>query len=81
MLSKMQLNGPRNTFQTHSWVWQEQQRPWQEDGSCRHISGGKGTAEEKFAAFEDAGIYIARDPSKIGEALVTALVDAGLRNS
>ncbi len=45
------------------------------------ISGGKGTAEEKFAAFEDAGIYIARDPSKIGEALVTALVDAGLRNS
>ncbi|MAS80129.1 MAG: succinate--CoA ligase subunit alpha [Euryarchaeota archaeon] len=45
------------------------------------ISGGKGTAEEKFAAFEDAGIYIARDPSKIGEALVTALVDAGLRDS
>ena len=45
------------------------------------ISGGKGTAEEKFAAFEDAGIYIARDPSKIGEVLVTALVDAGLRDS
>ena len=45
------------------------------------ISGGKGTAEEKFAAFEDAGIYIARDPSKIGEVLVNALVDAGLRES
>ena len=45
------------------------------------ISGGKGTAEEKFAAFQDAGIYIARDPSKIGEALVTALGDAGLRDS
>ncbi len=45
------------------------------------ISGGKGTAEEKFAAFQDAGIYLARDPSKIGEALVTALVDAGLRDS
>ena len=43
------------------------------------ISGGKGTAEEKFAAFEDAGIYIARDPSMIGKALVSALVDAGLR--
>jgi succinyl-CoA synthetase alpha subunit len=43
------------------------------------ISGGKGTAEEKFAAFEDAGIHIARDPSKIGEALVSALVEAGLR--
>ncbi|RAH07396.1 MAG: succinate--CoA ligase subunit alpha [Methanobacteriota archaeon] len=45
------------------------------------ISGGKGTAEEKFAAFERAGIYIARDPSKIGESLVRALVDAGLRES
>ncbi len=45
------------------------------------ISGGKGTAEEKFSAFEKAGIYIARDPSKIGEALVTALVEAGLRES
>ena len=45
------------------------------------ISGGKGTAEEKFAAFEDAGIHIARDPSKIGEALVSALVEAGLRES
>ena len=45
------------------------------------ISGGKGTAEEKFAAFEDAGIHIARDPSKIGEALLGALVEAGLRES
>ena len=45
------------------------------------ISGGKGTAAEKFAAFEDAGIHIARDPSKIGEALLKALVEAGLRES
>jgi len=45
------------------------------------ISGGKGTAEEKFSAFEEAGIYIARDPSKIGEALVAALIDAGLRET
>ncbi len=43
------------------------------------ISGGKGTAEEKFAAFEAAGIHIARDPSKIGEALLEALREAGLR--
>ena len=43
------------------------------------ISGGKGTAEEKFSAFEKAGIYIARDPSKIGEALLRALEDANLR--
>ena len=31
------------------------------------ISGGKGTAEEKFKAFEEAGIAYTRDPSKIGE--------------
>jgi len=43
------------------------------------ISGGKGTAEEKFAAFEEAGIYVARDPSEIGNVLVKALKDAGLR--
>ena len=42
------------------------------------ISGGKGTAEEKFSAFESAGIYIARDPSKIGETLLNALKDANL---
>jgi succinyl-CoA synthetase alpha subunit len=43
------------------------------------ISGGKGTAEEKFVAFEKAGIYVARDPSEIGNVLVNALKDAGLR--
>ena len=43
------------------------------------ISGGKGTAAEKFAAFEEAGIYVARDTSEIGKVLVRALVDAGLR--
>lgn len=43
------------------------------------ISGGKGTAEEKFSAFESAGIYIARDPSKIGETLLNALNEANLR--
>ena len=45
------------------------------------ISGGKGTAAEKFAAFERAGIYVARDPSEIGQVLVRALVEAGLRES
>ena len=43
------------------------------------ISGGKGTAEEKFAAFEAAGIHIARDPSKIGDVLLDVLIEAGLR--
>ena len=33
------------------------------------ISGGQGTAEEKFKAFEDAGIAYTRDPSKLGEKL------------
>ena len=45
------------------------------------ISGGKGTAEEKFAAFEAAGIHIARDPSRIGEVLLRVLIEAGLRES
>ncbi len=42
------------------------------------ISGGKGTAAEKFAAFEAAGIHIARDPSVIGSVLKEALEQAGL---
>ena len=42
------------------------------------ISGGKGTAAEKFAAFENAGIYVARDPSEIGAVLKSALEQAGL---
>ena len=33
------------------------------------ISGGQGTAEEKFKAFEDAGIAYTRDPSKLGDKL------------
>ena len=43
------------------------------------ISGGKGTAEEKFAAFEAAGIACARDPSELGKVLLTSLKAAGLR--
>ena len=42
------------------------------------ISGGKGTAGEKFAAFEAAGIHIARDPSEIGAVLKLALEESGL---
>ena len=45
------------------------------------ISGGKGTAEEKFAAFEAAGIHVARDPSAIGQVLLGVLIEAGLRES
>ncbi|MBF0285251.1 MAG: succinate--CoA ligase subunit alpha [Magnetococcales bacterium] len=37
------------------------------------ISGGKGTAEEKFAAMEAAGVHIARSPADIGKVAKAAL--------
>lgn len=37
------------------------------------ISGGRGTAEEKFAALEDAGIAIARSPAEIGQRMAEVL--------
>lgn len=37
------------------------------------ISGGKGTAAEKIAALEAAGIRVAKSPAMIGETLVQAL--------
>jgi len=43
------------------------------------ISGGKGTASDKIAAFKKAGIYIAQDPSEIGAILLNALQENGLR--
>jgi len=43
------------------------------------ISGGKGTAEEKFEAFRAAGIACAADPSEIGQVPLEALKAAGLR--
>ena len=43
------------------------------------ISGGKGTATEKVAAMEAAGIAVAQDPSEIGAVLLKTLQAAGLR--
>ncbi|MDG2224149.1 MAG: succinate--CoA ligase subunit alpha [Rubripirellula sp.] len=37
------------------------------------ISGGKGTADEKVAALEDAGIVVAPTPADMGEAVVKAI--------
>lgn len=37
------------------------------------ISGGKGTAEEKIAAMEDAGIGVTRNPADIGKLMKKAL--------
>jgi succinyl-CoA synthetase alpha subunit len=41
------------------------------------ISGGKGTAEEKFAAMEAAGIAIARSPAEIGQRAQEVLAAKG----
>ncbi len=37
------------------------------------VSGGKGTAQEKFAAMKKAGIHIAENPAHIGEVMLHAL--------
>ena len=37
------------------------------------IAGGKGTATEKIAALEDAGVRITRNPSEIGKMMREAL--------
>jgi succinyl-CoA synthetase alpha subunit len=37
------------------------------------ISGGKGTAEEKIAALEDAGIEVAQSPADMGAAVKRAM--------
>jgi succinyl-CoA synthetase alpha subunit len=42
------------------------------------ISGGKGTAEEKFAAFERAGIAYTRSPAELGSTMWQVLKDQGL---
>ena len=37
------------------------------------ISGGKGTASEKMAAMEKAGIHVVRNPALIGQTVAEAL--------
>jgi succinyl-CoA synthetase alpha subunit len=41
------------------------------------ISGGMGTAEEKFKAFEDANIVYTRSPSEIGKTMYDLLKSLG----
>jgi len=43
------------------------------------ISGGKGTAEEKFAAFEKAGIAFTRNPAELGKTMMELLKSKGMR--
>ncbi|MCF0264608.1 succinate--CoA ligase subunit alpha [Acinetobacter guillouiae] len=42
------------------------------------ISGGKGTAEEKFAAFEKAGMAYTRSPAELGSTMFDVLKKKGL---
>lgn len=42
------------------------------------ISGGKGTAEEKFAAFEKAGIAYTRSPAELGTTMQELLKSKGM---
>ena len=42
------------------------------------ISGGKGTAEEKFAAFEKAGMAYTRSPAELGSTMLAVLKEKGL---
>ena len=42
------------------------------------ISGGKGTAEENFAAFEKAGMVYTRSPAELGSTMYAVLKEKGL---
>jgi succinyl-CoA synthetase alpha subunit len=42
------------------------------------ISGGKGTAKEKIAALECAGVHVTPSPARLGETMEQALKEAGL---
>jgi succinyl-CoA synthetase alpha subunit len=42
------------------------------------ISGGKGTAKDKIAAFERAGCIVSPSPARLGELMEQRLKEAGL---
>jgi succinyl-CoA synthetase alpha subunit len=42
------------------------------------IAGGKGTAKEKVAALERAGVLVSKSPARLGEMMEQRLREAGL---
>uniref|UniRef100_A0A0F7UF50 Succinate--CoA ligase [ADP-forming] subunit alpha, mitochondrial n=1 Tax=Neospora caninum (strain Liverpool) TaxID=572307 RepID=A0A0F7UF50_NEOCL len=42
------------------------------------VSGGKGTAEGKIAALEDAGVHVVRNPAAMGQKMLEVMQAAGL---
>ena len=41
------------------------------------VSGGKGTAEAKFAALQAAGVRIVHSPAQLGTAMLEEMIKAG----
>ncbi len=42
------------------------------------ISGGKGTATDKIAALEAAGVTVTRSPAQMGSTMVRVMMERGL---
>ena len=43
------------------------------------VSGGKGTAEAKLLAMEDAGVAVSKSPAHIGETMARVWKERGLK--